>query len=193
MNQNIEKICVFCSSSDSLDKKYYSMAERLGELIGNHKLTLVHGGGKIGLMGVLARSVQKKGGKVIGVIPEKLNMKGVASETDDELIVTRDLRERKAKMHELSDAFITLPGGFGTLEEVTEALTLKQLKYHTKPIVIINTDNYYGHLFQQFEMLFAEKFTKAEFSKLYHIAPDPENALEYIQNYQYENIMDKWL
>ncbi len=186
-------ICVFCSSSDSLPQKYYDMARELGKLIGEKSNTLVHGGGKIGLMGVLGMTVKQYGGKVIGVIPEKLNIKGVASETGDELIVTKDMRDRKATLHEHAEAFITLPGGFGTLDEVMETLTLKQLKYHSKPIVFINTDGFYNHLFNQFKILFEEKFTKSDFQNLYAIVSNPKEALEYINSYKHIEIRDKWL
>lgn len=186
------KICVFCSSSEALHKKYYEIAGELGRLIGKNNYTLVHGGGKIGLMGVMARSVQAQGASVIGVIPEKLNIKGVASETDDQMIVTKDMSERKAVMHDLADAFITLPGGFGTMEEILETLTLKQLKYHSKPVVFINTGNFYAKLFEQFERLYAESFAKPDYRKLYSIVENPEEALNYIKDYKYENIQDTW-
>lgn len=185
-------ICVFCSSSDALPRKYYDTATELGKQIGEQGHTLVHGGGKIGLMGVLSRTVKKYGGRVIGVIPEKLNIRGVASETDDELIVTKDMRERKAVLHDHAEAFITLPGGFGTLEEVMETLTLKQLKYHSKPVVFINTDDFYKHLFNQFDVLYNEKFTKPDFRNLYFAAGNTNDAMEYIYGYKYEDILDKW-
>lgn len=186
-------ICVFCSSSEALHKKYSDMASELGELIGQNGNTLIHGGGKIGLMGVLGRSVKQFGGKVIGIIPEKLNIKGVASETDDEMIVTKDMRDRKAAMHEYADAFITLPGGFGTLEEIMETLTLKQLKYHSKPIVFIDTDNFFQFLFKQFDVLFDEEFTNRDFRNLYYIAATPTDAMTYIKDYKHKDIKDKWL
>lgn len=193
MTSQITNICVFCSSSESLHQKYYDMATELGMLIAQNGHTLVHGGGKIGLMGVLGRTVKQHGGRVVGIIPEKLNIKGVASETDDEMIVTKDMRDRKATMHDRAEAFITLPGGFGTLEEIMETLTLKQLKYHSKPIVFIDTDNFYQHLFNQFEVLFTEQFTKKDFRNLYYIASTPVEAMAYIKDYKYEDIKDKWL
>ena len=187
-----KKICVFCSSSDALRKPFYDAAEELGIIMGNKKYTLIHGGGQIGLMGAMGRSVKANGGKVIGVIPEKLNKKGIVSENDDEIIVTKDMGARKAKMCELADAFIALPGGFGTLEEILEVITLKQLKYHTKPIVFINSENFYYNLFSQFEILYQEKFAKEDYKKLYAIVSNAAEAIEYIEKYNYEIIQDKW-
>ena len=187
-----KRICVFCSSSDALKKSFYDVANELGKIMGSKKYTLVHGGGQIGLMGAIGKSVKENGGKVIGIIPEKLNKKGIVSEYDDEMIVTKDMGARKARMCELAEAFIALPGGFGTLEEILEVITLKQLKYHTKPIVFLNAENFYEHLFTQFEILYNEKFAKEDYRKLYAIVSTPEEALQYIEEYNYETIQDKW-
>ncbi len=168
------------------------MADELGKLLANNNFTLVHGGGMIGLMGALSRSVKKHGGKVIGVIPEKLNKTGIVSTTDDKTVVTADMGERKKYMTYVSDGFIALPGGFGTLEEILELITLKQLKYHSKPIVIINTNGFYDKLFDLFERLYSENFAKAEYRDLFFITDSPEKAVEYITGYKYTEIKDKW-
>lgn len=185
-------ICVFCSSSDNLPEDYYSMADTLGSLIAKGGHALVYGGGKIGLMGTVSRSVKSNGGNVTGVIPERLNRTGIVSEDDNKTIVTADMKERKAEMHRLSDAFVTLPGGFGTLEELLEIITLKQLKYHTKPIVIINTNGFYNSMLELFERIFSERFAKAEYSKFYFVVTKPEDAINYIEGYTYENVPDKF-
>lgn len=189
---NIDKnICIFASSSNEIDNSYFKAASELGELIGKVGNNIIHGGGKIGLMGSIAQSVQANGGKVLGIIPERLNVEGVASETDDETIVTDNMRERKLIMKKLSNAFIVLPGGFGTLEEVMEVLTLKQLKYHAKPIVFLNTNGFYSELLSFFEKFYSEKFALSDCKKLYYIATNPHDAMNYIKHYQPTEIDDK--
>jgi len=190
--QNKKAICVFCSSSSALDKKYCEIAKELGRLIAQNGFNLVHGGGKIGLMGVISEAVQSNNSKVIGVLPERLNIEGIASETDDEIIITKDMADRKAEMRKRSEAFIALPGGFGTLEEILEVITLKQLKYHTKPIVIINAEDFYEPLINMFEQFYKQSFAKEDFKKFYFIAKNPSEAIEYIKNYKHQDVKDKW-
>ena len=185
-------ICVFCSSSEVLDKTYFDVARELGKLIAENGFNLVHGGGMIGLMGAISESVQAHGGKVTGVLPERLNLEGIASETDDEIIITKDMADRKTEMRKRSEAFIALPGGFGTLEEILEVITLKQLKYHTKPVVILNRNDFYRPLIQMFEKFYEHSFAKPEYSNLYFIANTPEEAMKYILDYKYEEVKDKW-
>lgn len=186
-------ICVYSSSSNFIDRTYFDLAEQLGEAIsGNHDI-LLFGGGMRGLMGATAKAVHRLDGKVIGVIPEALNQKGVVYETCDELIVTKDMRERKSIMDARSDAFIALPGGFGTLEELLEIITLKQLKYHNKPIVIMNINGFFDHILGQFGKIVDQHFAKQETNLLYHIASDVPNALDYIDAYKPIEFKDKWL
>lgn len=192
MKNSENYICVFCSSSDAINDQYFQVAKELGVIMVERKYNLIHGAGKIGLMGEISRSVKRCGGSVIGVIPEALNKKGITSEIDDEVIVTKDMHERKKTMFEKADAFIALPGGFGTLEEVIEIITLKQLRYHQKPIVFLNINKFFSSLFEQFEVFFKENFAKPEYAKLYHIADNSKDALDYIEKYRYETINDKW-
>ena len=137
----MKSICVFCASSSAIDKVYHQVATDLGQRIGLLGLDLIYGGGGIGLMGDVARGVHDKGGRVVGVIPEFFlnNEQPIEYVEADELIVTKDMRERKAKMDELSDAFIVLPGGIGTLEEAMEILSMRQLKLSCKPLVFISS------------------------------------------------------
>lgn len=193
VNPSYQKaICVFCSSSEVLDILYFDEAKKLGKLIAENGFNLVHGGGKIGLMGAISEAVQSNGGKVTGVLPERLNIEGIASETDDEIIITKDMADRKTEMRKRSEAFVALPGGFGTLEEILEVITLKQLKYHTKPIVIVNTGNFYDPLFKLFETFYDHSFAKPEFREIYYIAPSVEAAMKYILEYKYVEVKDKW-
>lgn len=186
-------ICVYSSSSDSIDEVYFKKASELGSAIAADKDALLFGGGMRGLMGATAKAAHLNGGRVIGVIPEALNQKGVVYETCDELIITKGMRERKAIMDERSDAFIALPGGYGTFEELLEIITLKQLKYHNKPIVIINDCGYYDYLLKQFDIAINNRFAKPESSTLYFVASDVSEALDYISNYKPIIYKDKWL
>lgn len=186
-------ICVYSSSSCKISQPYFEVAEELGKAIALRGDALLYGGGLIGLMGASAKAVHQHHGKVIGVIPKALNIEGVVYGNCDELIVTEGLRERKAIMDARFDAFIALPGGFGTLEEILEIITLKQLKYHTKPIVILNVDGFYDRLLTQFEEIIEQKFAKPESKGLYYVTTDPNKALEYIDSYQPMVIKEKWL
>jgi len=144
------------------------------------------------LMGILARAVHAQGGRVVGVIPQALRDKEVAYLKADELIITKDLRERKAIMQQRSAAFVALPGGFGTLEEVFEILTSKQLGFHGAPIVFINTQNFYQRLFDFFEQLYRQRFAKPEHQQLYQIAATSEEAMQCLQRYEPGTMPDKW-
>src|SRR6056297_1486751 len=154
------KICVFSSSSNAIDPVYFEEARMLGRLIGQQRHTLINGGANVGLMEAVTIAASKAGAKTIGIIPERFIRRSLASVNAHEVISTRDMQERKAKMREMSDAFIALPGGFGTLEEILEVLTLRQLSFHVKPVVFINTNQFYKHLFKQFEVSFTELFAK---------------------------------
>ncbi|MDD3687061.1 MAG: TIGR00730 family Rossman fold protein [Bacteroidales bacterium] len=188
-----DKICVFCSSSEDLDQKYYDVAAKLGKLIAEQDYDLIHGAGTIGLMGVLMHSAASSGCLVTGVVPERLNRANIVSDEHQKLVITPDMKERKEYMRQNSSAFIALPGGFGTLEEVLEIITLKQLKYHNKAIVIVNSYGYFDHLLHQFDFMFDTGFAIEAYKSLYYIAQNPEDALNYIKNYRPENIYDKYL
>ncbi len=187
-----QRICVFCSSSNGVDDRYFRIAELLGRQIAGRNHSLIYGGGAVGLMGTLARSVKSNGGTVVGVIPEALNLPGIVYDDADQLIVTGGMRERKAAMDEQADAFIGLPGGFGTLEEILEIITLKQLQYHNKPIVLVNTDNFFDDLLNFFERLYHEQFAKSIHRHLYHVVPDPASALDHIESYRPKTFPRKW-
>ena len=147
----------------------------------------------IGVMGEIARAVQKSGGMVTGVIPEALKIKGVVSETDDKIIVTPDMQTRKAVMRENSDYFIALPGGFGTLEEISEVITLKQLKYHSKPIIFLNTADFFQNLFRFYEDFFSKNFASENYRNLYYIAQTPADVIDFIKKYDYKPFKDKYI
>ncbi|MCR4435659.1 MAG: TIGR00730 family Rossman fold protein [Clostridiales bacterium] len=186
-------ICVYSASSTNIDTIYFDVAAELGKQIALRKDILLYGGGLLGLMGATARAVHSCGGKVIGVIPKALNIEGVVYNTCDELIVTEGMRERKSVMDSRSHAFIALPGGYGTLEELLEIITLKQLKYHNKPIVILNINHFYDKLLEQFQEIMDRQFAKPECKKLYHVTSGISAALEYIDSYEPVELSEKWL
>lgn len=185
-------ICVYCSSSDKVKEVYFSAATLLGRLIAENNHKLMYGGGNVGLMNTIAKSVQDNKGHVIGVIPKALYDKKIAYIGANELIITENMRDRKAIMEENSSSFIALPGGFGTLEEVFEIITSKQLNFHNKPIVFLNTNDFYGKLFDQLEYIYSENFAKPEYRSLYHICSEPDEAISYICNYHVPKVIDKW-
>jgi len=163
-------ICVYCSSSDRLEAKYYAAAEALGRALAARGWGLVYGGGRVGLMGRLARAVHAGGGRVVGVIPEFMRTKELAYDEADELVTVRTMRERKRLMEERADAFVALPGGWGTLEEIMEILTLRQLDVLRKPCVFLNQDGFYDDLFRFFEKMVSERFNKPSNLHLYETA-----------------------
>lgn len=193
MNNSTETICVFCGSSEDLDSIYYQTATELGSLLGQNNYNLIHGAGIIGLMGHLMLAASISGSKVTGVVPERLNRENIVDNKLQELIVTKDMKDRKEYMREKSDAFIALPGGFGTIEELLEVITLKQLKYHQKPIVIINTKDFYSGLLSQFKSFYNNNFANKSYESLYFVADNPLEAIDYIKTYKYNNIYDKYL
>ena len=187
----IQTICVFCSSSDALEQIYYSEAEMLATLMIENNYKLIYGGARVGMMGRMAKMVNANGGRVTGVIPELIFNKNIAEPSID-LIVTEDMKSRKAKMAELSDAFIALPGGFGTLEELCEVITLKQLEYHQKPVVIVNTAGFYDRLLDFFEVFYQNHFAKSDYKALYFVAQSSAEAVEYISSYTPAILQSKW-
>ena len=183
----IKNICVFASSSQNLDSSYYNTAQQLGKLIGQNNMNIVYGGSRLGMMYACAEAVKVNGGKIIGIMPEKIYNYGVGNPEDcDEFYLTSGMRERKAKMDELSDAIIALPGGFGTLEELAEMIVQKQLGYNSKPIILLNTNNFYNKIIEFFETMINEQFAKENSRELYFIANTPDEAIKYIKTYQFE-------
>ncbi len=186
------KICVFCSSSNFLDRVYHDEAIALGNLFAKNGFELVYGGTTVGLMGKLAESAKFGGAKVTGVIPSFIMEMGFANLQCNDLFVTDNMRDRKAKLETISDAFIALPGGFGTLEEILEIITLKQLQRHAKPIVFINTRGFYNLLVSFFEEVFQEKFASDRYRQVFAVVGSAAEAIDYIKAYQPSIVGDKW-
>ena len=165
-----KSLCVYCSSSDRLDPKYFAVAEALGRALVARDWQLVYGGGNVGLMGRLAKSVKSAGGCVVGVIPEFMKAKELAFDQADELVTVLTMQERKMLMETRADAFVALPGGWGTLEEMMEILTLRQLDVLRKPCVFFNQDGFYDGLFRFFERMVSEQFNKPSNLQLFTVA-----------------------
>jgi uncharacterized protein (TIGR00730 family) len=173
-------ITVYCASSRRVAQHYLDVAAELGRLIAARGHTLIYGGGNIGLMGALANAVMLHSGKLKGVILADFVERGYASE-GHEMQSVDDMRLRKRGLDELGDAYVALPGGFGTLEEILEILSFKQLGLHHKPAVFVNTNGYFDHLLAQFERGFQEAFIHERFRNLYTVVATPDEALEFIE------------
>jgi len=179
----IKHICVFCGSSTGRQKAYSQAAAELGALLAEKQITLVYGGGKVGLMGEIARAVMQHGGKVIGIIPQNLFEREVASKDISELRVVGSMHERKAAMAEMADAFIALPGGLGTLEELAEILTWAQLGLHSKPTGLLNVGDYYSPLTLFFDHMVQEQFVIEAHRAMIMIEKDPDVLLKRFDSY----------
>jgi uncharacterized protein (TIGR00730 family) len=185
-------ICVFSSSSNAIAEVYFEEAHALGKMIAKGNHSLINGGANVGLMEAVTVAASNHGARTIGIIPEMLKERSLASDNAHQVIVTTDMQERKARMRDMSDAFIALPGGFGTLEEILEVITLRQLSYHTKPIVFINTNGFFNHLFKQFEVSYNEMFAKDVYRELYFVAENAAEAMDFILNYKPVVLDTKW-
>jgi uncharacterized protein (TIGR00730 family) len=157
----INAVCVYCGSSPGTEPAFTEAAKKLGKILAENSVRLIYGGGSVGLMGALAESVREHGGEVTGIIPEFLTRKERPKLLSQELIVTRDMHERKRVMFERADAFVALPGGVGTLEELVEQLTWAQLGRHKKPILVANISNYWNPLLTLIDHMRAVKFMPA--------------------------------
>lgn len=169
-------VCVYCSSSSQVESAFGWVGDQVGAQIAQDGHKLVYGGGSTGLMGRVARAVHAEGGTVVGVIPESMRNVEVAYLDADELIVTQTMRERKHEMDERADAFLVLPGGFGTLEELSEVITHRYLKFHDKPIVLLNTDGFYDHLIALFEHFIETGMAKDVYREMYVVADGVDEA-----------------
>lgn len=185
-------ICVFCASSNAIGDAYFADARKLGQLLGEGGHTLINGGANVGLMEAVTVASRNAGAITVGIIPERMKENDLVSDQSHEVEITADMMQRKERMRQMSDAFIALPGGFGTLEEILEVITLKQLDYHRKAIVFINTCNFYDQLLRQFDTAFEQHFSKPDYRNLYFIAGSPEEAMEYIERYNPPEVVTKW-
>ncbi|MCK7612799.1 TIGR00730 family Rossman fold protein [Roseibium sediminicola] len=179
----MKAICVFCGSSYGTRETYADAARATGRVIAEQGYTLVYGGAKVGLMGTVADAALEAGGKVIGVLPRALEDKEIGHQGLTELHLVGSMHERKAKMADLSDAFIALPGGVGTLEEIFEVWTWGQLGYHQKPCGFLNIDGYYDDLIRFLDHQTEQGFTKDVMRAMVQIAGTPEEMISLFENY----------
>jgi uncharacterized protein (TIGR00730 family) len=186
------RVCVFCGSSPGKDPAYAQAARGMGRLLAARGITLVYGGGRVGMMGALAQAALNAGGKVIGVIPEGLKRKELASDDLTELRVVQTMHERKQTMADLADAFVAMPGGFGTFEEFCEIVTWAQLGLHAKPCGLLDLKNYYRGLLGLFDHAVAEGFLKPEFRALVLTDPDAARLLDAMEAYR-APVLPRWL
>ena len=178
------RISVFAASSSMIKDIYFEAASTLGKIIASSGHEVIFGGGGIGLMGALSDGALSEGGKVTGVIPEFMIKNGWGHSRITRMIITEDMNSRKKKIFEISDAVIALPGGAGTLEELTEAITLKQLGKFKGPVIILNTDNFYDPLLCCLDHLIAGNFMREEHRGIWKVVKYPEEAMEAIKKYK---------
>jgi uncharacterized protein (TIGR00730 family) len=187
-----KRICVFCGSSRGSRPSYVEVAQRLGTALARRGTGLVYGGGRVGLMGALADAALAEGGEVIGIIPEALLAWEVAHAGLTDLQVVASMHERKARMADLADAFVALPGGYGTLEEFCEVLTWSQLGLHAKPCGLVNVEGYYDPLLALLDHAVAERFVRPEHRALVLEAAEPELLLDLLAGYE-PPALTKWI
>ena len=188
----MKSIAVFCASSIGFDSVYYEQSKFFGEFLAQHDITVVYGGGRMGLMGAVADGALSFGGKVIGVIPKFLNSKEIGHREVSELIEVDNMHQRKKLMNDLSDAVVALPGGFGTMEELFEMLTWAQLGLHRKPVALLNINGFFDHLIQFIEQMVHAGLLKQNHLEMLIVEREPAILLDRLQNYVAPEV-PKWL
>ena len=188
----MKSLCVYCASSDRLEPKYYSVATDVGAEIARRGWALVYGGGKTGVMGAVARGVKGGGGRVVGVIPEFMKARELAFDEADELISVITMRERKMLMETRADAYLALPGGWGTVEELLEILTLAHLEVLQKPVVILNQDGYYDTMLAMFDRIIAENFMRDTIRGKFAVARTVDEIFPLLDGWQHQPGDAKW-
>ncbi len=190
----MKSICVFCGSSDTVHEGYKTAAYQMGVTLAQNGIRLVYGGGKTGLMGEVANGALSAGGEVIGVIIPSMNTPALAHTNLTRMEVTPEMRSRKARMHELSEGFIALPGGFGTWDELFETITTSQTGEHEKPVGLLNTKNYYAPLLAAIDHAVTEGFVFEEHRQAVSLESDPVKLLEAMRNYNHPHeAVKRWM
>lgn len=186
------RVAVFCASANNVSQAFIEDSQDLGKKIGELGWELVYGGTNIGLMREVADSTLANGGEVTGIIPECIHQRGVAATGLSRLIIASDMKERKHMLRENADAFVALPGGWGTLEEITEVITLKQLGEHLKPIVFLNTARFYDGFMNFIDSIGKQGFVSAAYDHLYYVANSVEEVIKYLQDYKVGKVLSKY-
>jgi uncharacterized protein (TIGR00730 family) len=190
----MKSICVFCGSSDSVHADYLTAAHQLGKTLAEREIRLIFGGGKTGLMGAVANGVLEAGGEVIGVIIPSMNTKALAHDGLTRMEVPLTMHARKAKMHELADGYIALPGGFGTFDELFETVTWAQTGAHEKPVGLLNVRNYYAPLMAAIDHAVQEGFVFQEHRDVLFMAEEPNALIDKMEKYEHPYAaVKRWL
>ncbi len=190
----MKAICVYCGSADNVHPDFLLAARQMGETLARRGLTLIYGGGRTGLMGALADGVLERGGRVIGVIVESMNTPALAHPGITRLEVTPLIHQRKARMYELADAYIALPGGYGTLDELFETLTWAQIGVHAKPVGLLNVNGYFDPLLAMLDRAEAEGFIFPEHRHTLICNSDPQCLLDAMRNHHHsEEAVKRWM
>ena len=181
---NIKSLTIYCSSSNNLDDEYYNCTREISEILSNHHISVVYGGGQVRLMGELAKRSVQLGNKVIGIIPEFLIEQEKALIDKIDLRIVKNMQERKKLLFDLGDGFLILPGGTGTLEELIEVISSKKLQLHNKPIIFYNLNNFWEPLFNQFEKIINNKFANKNLQNLYEVIDNTHQLKEIIYSWK---------
>jgi len=188
----LKKLCVYCGSSVGKRPEYHEGAKQLAKILVSRGIDLVYGGAAIGVMGIIADAVLEGGGKVTGIIPEDLMGKEVAHQGITELMVVPSMHERKAVMADISDGFIALPGGIGTLEELFEIFTWAQLGFHSKPVGLLNINGYFDNLIKFLDTAVDEQFMNITHRSMLVVEHDPELLIQRLKSYE-SPVLKKWI
>lgn len=189
----LQRVCVYCGSSDTIRRDYLEAARAAGRALAEREITVVFGGGRTGMMGAVADAAMAAGGNVIGIIPESFNTAVLAHPAVTEMRVVSSMHERKAMMADVSDAFVALPGGFGTLEELFEILTWAQIGLHSRPVGVLNVLGYFDPLLEQVERARMEGFIYNEHRALLLCEADPGSLIDRLETYVPPSGLDRWL
>ena len=189
----IKSICVYCGSADGVHPEYYQAASRMGQILAENGIILIYGGGKTGLMGAVADGALAAGGEVIGVIPVNLNTPRLVHTGLTSLEVVQDIQQRKARMSALAEAFIALPGGFGTFDELFETLTWAQIGLHCKPVGLLNTRGYFNPLLDLVRHAETEGFIYIEHSRLLCQSADPQALIAMLKDFRPPAGLERWV
>ncbi|MEW6649994.1 MAG: TIGR00730 family Rossman fold protein [Chloroflexota bacterium] len=192
-NPDFQSICIFAGSADNLDGEYHAAAAELGKLLAGQRITVIFGGGKTGLMGALANAALSAGGRVVGVVPENLFTPALIHASLTELLIAPNMHERKATMSRLAQAFIALPGGFGTFDELFETLTWSQIGIHRKPVGILNTKKYFDPMLTMIHHAQQEGFIYSNHRDLFVVAENPSSLIKRLNGFQFPSGLETWV
>lgn len=194
MTYPFQSICVFCGSADGLEQSYYDAAFEMGKTLAEKRITLIFGGGRTGMMGALAEGVMSKKGQIIGVVPVGLESPQLVYTSGlTRIEIVENIQVRKARMNELADAFIALPGGFGTMDELFEVLTWSQIGLHKKPAAFLNTNGYYDNLLDWIDRAYADHYIYEEHLGLFVVDQKPVGLLDRLEKYKFPEKIERWI